>query len=660
MQRLKTLLTQDRTLALLALIVFAAPLAVGQLNFFGKPLHFTASTIGFPGYLILLAGTTLALLSWVADRALTDKVNAEGWTIRISPALIALAVFLAWGTAATLASRWRIASLFGSANYHTGLLSWYALGVFCFLVIQELRSLARMRLLLGALAASSALVALVGLVQAAGLNPLAQSGLSFALTRSSATFGNPDLLGGYLSMTIFVCLGLALTERKRGLKLAWTAAFAINAVCLITSMTRGAWIAVIIAGALFIVVLIRRREHLGRNALIAGLVVLLLCAIPFVASLRSTTPDTNAGKRLSSLVDLSSPNVSSRREMWKSAASAIRSAPILGRGYETYWIYSVRYSPLKVSPATGRQVTTDDPHNVLLMLALETGVVGSLLLAGFFGWVQLRALRKAGVLQRGSGLSRIQLLTLSCVCGSVAFALYLQVGLASLCTWLVLICLLATLSAPAATRHTGQLRWATVPITVATALIAIVALYGVGRIAAADIVFGRFRTASAQERVAIADEALRLNPFADPYQREAAYACLSRGQDLLSAWANAGQTTAPPPDIAAELRRAITFSQAALRTTPDYFNDYVFIAAANNGLSSLDRATSKTYAARALGSAQRAIALQKEDFAGTLELVYASYTRGDTAKARQLAAEVVRRNPYSAEARQVLDVLSTR
>jgi len=150
----RLLVTRYRALALLSFIVFAVPLAIGQINFFGTPVALTASTIGFPGFIILLFFTALALVSW----AFSQLRNPEGFTVRTSPAFISLGTFLLGATLLAALSRWTVASMFGSYSYHNGLLTWYALGIVCFLVVQEVRSVRRMRALLAALCASSALI----------------------------------------------------------------------------------------------------------------------------------------------------------------------------------------------------------------------------------------------------------------------------------------------------------------------------------------------------------------------------------------------------------------------------------------------------------------------------------------------------------------------
>ena len=92
----------------------------------------------------------------------------------------------------------------------------------------------------------------VGLLQVAGR--LESHHVLFAMT---GTFGNPGPYGGFIAMTAAVsaCLAWSLRGSDRWLHrvltgLGWTAA-ALGAMVLPASMSRGAWLALGVAGVVF-------------------------------------------------------------------------------------------------------------------------------------------------------------------------------------------------------------------------------------------------------------------------------------------------------------------------------------------------------------------------------------------------------------------------
>lgn len=97
-------------------------------------------------------------------------------------------------------------------------------------------------------------------------------------TRAYSVFSNPNIFGGYMLLFAPMTIGAAYAAKTPAQKtLLWCCGLAMCAACLFT-MSRGAWLALVIAAVLFALIIDRRL--LGLMA-IAGVVA---CFLPFVRS----------------------------------------------------------------------------------------------------------------------------------------------------------------------------------------------------------------------------------------------------------------------------------------------------------------------------------------------------------------------------------------
>jgi hypothetical protein len=133
-------------------------------------------------------------------------------------------------------------ALFGKWRRYEGLLSFANFAVIYFLVLQFADSGGRVRALARTLFLSSLIVAGYAVLQFAGWDPADWGALHWEVNRAFSTYGNPDLLGGFLIFSTPVAVGLALTENRVKWRLVYWAGFALNGVALIVAFTRGAWI----------------------------------------------------------------------------------------------------------------------------------------------------------------------------------------------------------------------------------------------------------------------------------------------------------------------------------------------------------------------------------------------------------------------------------
>ncbi len=147
----------------------------------------------------------------------------------------------------------------------------------------------------------------------------------------------------------------------------------LTLICLVLSMTRGAWLAFIIVMMIF-VALEKNYRRIAKK-ICAGLAIIFLIA---------AFASPNLQERLSTLVDTKFQSNTERILMWKSAAEIFADYPLCGVGQK---MFVKAYNEQYISPEAKERPTKDEPghtqpHNNLLNAASEGGLVG---LAAFIG-----------------------------------------------------------------------------------------------------------------------------------------------------------------------------------------------------------------------------------------------------------------------------------
>lgn len=89
--------------------------------------------------------------------------------------------------------------------------------------------------------------------------------------RAFSIVQSPNVLGGYMGLLIPIGIGLFLSERKKAWKIVWLITTLVLFICLLATLSRGAWIA--FAFAIFIAaILIDKRVLIG--VIVAGILVI--------------------------------------------------------------------------------------------------------------------------------------------------------------------------------------------------------------------------------------------------------------------------------------------------------------------------------------------------------------------------------------------------
>lgn len=333
------------------------------------PLLFTQATIEHFEFVKFLGLITTALML-LAIGAITlpylrwNEIRDELG----QPLLLAGLAFVASSLLSTIASADGRTSFFGHHENYGGfvtILTWWLLfTAACILV----RTSHQMQLMLFAVIFSAAGVTAYGLLQLAKLDPLVWSNASKidGYVRPFSTMGHANFLGAWLVLAIPIVLMLA-RGRWRFALIGLAAAMGL---LLVMTMSRGAWLGVIIAAIVALCFLQRNKSRFRTQTLvIAGgvSVCVLLGLLLFNESIRVVV--LSRSKQFL--------NDAGRMEIWSAAGAMFAERPVLGTGPDTFhhhcgrhcgvafWEHSWGFTPTRA-------------HNEFLHIAATQGVVGIL------------------------------------------------------------------------------------------------------------------------------------------------------------------------------------------------------------------------------------------------------------------------------------------
>lgn len=194
-------------------------------------------------------------------------------------------------------------------------------------------------------------------------------------TRVGGTLGHANNLAMFLELLLPLCLSLfisvSVSSTVRGLALL---AFGTGTVAMIFTLSRLGWAS--LAVALGLVLLIQFRSHsLWVKRRFSALLITGLVSLAVILVLRDSI--------YLRLTDSSPYSFIFRRNMMLIAAKMLKAQPIIGTGLNNFMLSKPRYTPIGI-PNYKLPV-----HNVYLLVAAETGLLGFLA----FAWLLITTLR---------------------------------------------------------------------------------------------------------------------------------------------------------------------------------------------------------------------------------------------------------------------------
>lgn len=185
-------------------------------------------------------------------------------------------------------------------------------------------------------------------------------------------FDNPNVLGEFLVLTIPVAVALMWNKIKEEQRIIFAVVLMCMVACMIFTWSRGAWLGMLIALALFLVIADQRW-------MVVGILGLLL--VPIVLYI---TGNTAIIERFISIGNTADTSTAYRVSIWQASLNMIGDFWLSGVG-----IGSEAYTTIYPSYALPGAKFALHSHNLYLQFAVETGIIGIVsLLAVLLGYIK--------------------------------------------------------------------------------------------------------------------------------------------------------------------------------------------------------------------------------------------------------------------------------
>lgn len=618
----------------LVALVFLVPVATSNFTDLGADYSFTFDAYDLVKVAVQRVLILVALSAWVWD------LLRNGGQIRHNPVDWLIIALIIWVGVTTITSIHWPTALFGASQRNEGFITFITYALTYFLVLQFAGDPARVRVLAQAFFWASAIVAIYGLLQFAGLVHVSEDVPWDDTNRAFSTYGNPNMLGGFLIFSTVVALGLALSEKRGVWRLVYWVGFGLSGLALIVSYTRGAWIGGVVGLVLLGIIAWRQRASVRRIDLAPACVFVAAGLALIIRSLFSSSEVMNVGRRIASILQFSSGSGQTRTQIWQAAGEAISERPILGWGTDTFNYLFYRFVPAGYIQNVGGTRAADNAHDYPLQLASTVGIPGALLFYGVLVWAGIRSYKV--VFKRSAEGNAIILGAFWAASAGYVVHLFFGISVVGI-TFLVWITLALVLAPTSRSIQVKARRWGTAA-AVALCIAAAVGIGYQGVALAADRAHEMAKTApSHDERVAAAVRAVELNPFNPVYRGNIGLIWLDRLAADMQLAMSAHQEGEDIKAYMEAIEKSFTNAEAALNDAiafaPRDYDNYVnLVAVYVAGGWTLDPG----YYEKAIETAERGLEIAPLGTAIRVRLAQALLDTGRT-------AEVVTTLEYSLE-----------
>ncbi len=632
-------------------LVFFVPIAMSNANWIPKiipslssfQLPLTYDQFDIVKVFVMRAFALIGLGAWCFE------FFFHGGKLRRSKLDWLILIFLGWVLLTSFVSISPATALFGKYRRFEGFFSFLTYAVVYFLVVQLVDRPSRVRILARVLVISGFLVALYGVMQYVGLDPINWgSNLPFEANRAFSTFGNPDLLGGFLIFPLAVSISLALSERDVRWRIFYWIAFLTTVAAWIVAFTRGAWIGGAVAILIVIVAAVLASAKLEKvDWGFLGVTAAAVAAL-IARSLSTNSPVMNIASRLKSIAQIGEGSALTRFEIWQAAWSAIKARPLFGFGADTFRLVFPKYKPLAYVKDAGYLSVADNVHDYPLQLAAGIGIIGFLLLYGLFAYALW--LGAGNAFSRGKGTDR--LVVTGFWAAAVGYIVHLMTGLSVTGSTVFLWISLAVIVAPLAVTVEHKVRsWGPAVALATVALLTVAWGYNLVWVAADNYYLrGQFPT-QGEDPIGLLKTAIALDPWNDMYRSQLGQAY----QSQMLSWLNQASTDQQAgKDTSQDLGQAKTLYQEAISAydktiamVPTEYDNYVFLSSLYNQAGSYN--LDPNAFADAVATADKGIEVEPFGPAVRLQKALALDAQGQTAQAADLLAHTVTMDPNYAD-----------
>lgn len=323
----------------------------------GVPIFFLRTGLdpfNVPKLALLIVGVSLAGLIRGAEALQGVRFRTEP-AVWVPGAALLFALGVAW-----IFSPYKGWALLGHFGRFQGLVPYGLVVLLSLLIYDSFRD--DVRPILWTLVGAGGVVSAYALIQTIGADPFAWSAFG-APTRAISTLGNPNFTGGFLGMTLPLCLGLWIDDRARG-RLALRLGVLI-AAGWIAAGSEGGWAGGIAGCAVFGGIYLSARGRVWRLAGLATAAAVALGVV--VAGLLGASRN----------VPLVPHTLELRGGWWVSAGRMAMDHPFFGRGPNAYAVEGVQYRTERDAEELGYNFT-DDPHSVPMAWLAAAGLLGGL------------------------------------------------------------------------------------------------------------------------------------------------------------------------------------------------------------------------------------------------------------------------------------------
>ncbi|MDP1808327.1 MAG: O-antigen ligase family protein [Actinomycetota bacterium] len=319
---------------------------------------------------------------WVAKMLTKPEPISWSWREGLLAAFVLVAII------STFTSIHIPTSLHGKYKRYEGLLTFITYITAYFVVTQTFKGKNWLRIIVEVVSITGGIVALYGILQFIGFDPIYWGSVPFEERRSFSTFGNPDLLAGYLVLA-FPCALAAYFNKG---KIAWlhgVSAFVL-ASGLLTALTRGGWLGALVSVICIGVLLGRRLKLYWKKVLV---LIVPVAIVLFALVIYSSAINLDIVSKFQGAFQLNSGTALGRFEIWKAGWRMVKDRPLFGQGLDTYRLASEHFETKRYVQSVAGTTVSDNAHNYFIQLAAGGGPMAALLLYGFFiAWI-VRALR---------------------------------------------------------------------------------------------------------------------------------------------------------------------------------------------------------------------------------------------------------------------------
>ncbi len=352
----------------------------------------------FPKLEFLTTGAIfIATLGAAREAARAAAVGPAGWLaalpqrlvswVRRDPLGACVLAYLASATLSTVFSIRPALSLLGAPESLAGLQTALATASLFFAsrsLASDDRWFHRMTILASSAAAIAAGYALLQLLK---LDPLPWGGYATfgGENRIFGTLAHPNMLGAYLVVSLPLIARVAMRAKNRTARIGWALVGALAFATVIATLSRGAWIALAMAAAAYLVLVTRRSRGAIASSVsdgqarahVSGLLWAILLTAVVTGALLISAPGVRSAlrQRAEQVADLTAPTTRSRLQLWDAGLRMGKDHPVLGIGLDGYGSAFHAYrSPEYVRIEWGGNPTK--AHNEMINIFATQGSLG--------------------------------------------------------------------------------------------------------------------------------------------------------------------------------------------------------------------------------------------------------------------------------------------